>query len=159
MISWRGGFGIHTMPRTIHFVYISRAVQSFATPELAELAEKSAINNAERGITGVLLYGNGRFMQLLEGSSSAIEDLYLHKILLDERHTECQVLLNTPCRERLFPDWSMGKMMIPQGADSSAYWDALCSEIAKQNPQAVFAREPANGLIHSFMDELSICEA
>jgi len=125
----------------------------FTAGELDTLSQHAAQCNEQLGITGVLLYGGGRFFQLLEGDADAIESLYLGKIALDPRHAGCMVLLNEPCDRRLFPNWSMGRLFLQQekGAAQRS-WDALCSEIARQNPNAVFSRDPAIHCINMFIE-------
>lgn len=137
----------------IHLIYTSRATTLLNASELEALAADAGALNAELGITGVLLFGGGRFFQLLEGEADAVKDLYYNKIAHDPRHTDCQVLIRTPCVTRLFPDWTMGRLYIQQAAEvAQQSWDALCGEIARQNPQAVFARDPAVYFLKQFIE-------
>jgi hypothetical protein len=48
-------------------VYASTALQAFTKPELQALLQEIRPKNAELGITGLLLYKDGNFMQVLEG--------------------------------------------------------------------------------------------
>ena len=63
--------------------------------------------NEQLGITGMLLYKNNEFMQALEGRESAVAYL-AHRISRDPRHREVRIILNTPAKNREFPDWTMG---------------------------------------------------
>lgn len=63
-------------------------------------------NNRRLDITGLLLYGGGHFMQLLEGEREVIEDLF-ERICSDPRHHDVHRLLTFPVENRLFDDWSM----------------------------------------------------
>lgn len=87
-------------------VYISDATQAFDGPDLDELVRLAACANACRSITGVLIYGNGTFLQLLEGDQLAIHRLF-ENIKLDRRHTRVRMLACYPIRKRSFEEWSM----------------------------------------------------
>jgi hypothetical protein len=75
--------------------------------ELLEILRVSRRNNIERGITGLLLYRGGNFIQALEGPEDAIDEL-IDRIYEDPRHRGVQVLLREPKQQRYFPEWSMG---------------------------------------------------
>ena len=63
--------------------------------------------NARLGITGLLLYKGGNFIQTIEGEESRINDLY-DSIGADPRHHGLIRVLSEPLAARKFPDWSMG---------------------------------------------------
>src|SRR6266496_3606353 len=88
-------------------VYVSSAVKPFSRSELVDLLAKSHENNTALGITGMLLYKNGNFMQVLEGEEHVVRALYA-RIGLDSRHRGLLTLMQGPLAERQFPDWSMG---------------------------------------------------
>lgn len=88
-------------------VYVSSAVNLFSPNELVDLLAKSRQNNKERGITGMLLYKDGNFMQVLEGEESAVRTLHA-KIQNDPRHRGLITLLQGYQEARQFPNWSMG---------------------------------------------------
>jgi hypothetical protein len=87
-------------------LYLSAARRPFSKIELLALLEKSRQNNARLGITGILLYRDGDFLQLLEGEESAVRSLY-HRISADPRHGSVRTLVEDTCEQRLFEDWSM----------------------------------------------------
>ena len=88
-------------------VYVSSAVRPFSRPDLEDLLATSRDNNARAGITGMLLYKDGNFMQVLEGDEAAVRAVY-DKIGADSRHGGEIVLREGFTEERQFPDWSMG---------------------------------------------------
>lgn len=88
-------------------VYASSAVLPFSRSDLEELLATSRENNARAGITGMLLYKDGNFMQVLEGDEEAVRTLY-DRIALDPRHRGEITLQQGFTEERQFPDWSMG---------------------------------------------------
>lgn len=90
-----------------YHVYISQATQPFTSEELTELLRKARENNSKLGVTGLLLYQDGVFMQALEGSEEAVTSL-VNRIEADPRHRRMMKLLSGHQTERQFPDWSMG---------------------------------------------------
>ena len=88
-------------------VYVSSETQKFSAAQLVELLELSRQRNHDNGITGVLLYLNGNFIQLLEGEKEAIHSTFV-RIEADERHRGVNTLWDAACEQRDFPDWSMG---------------------------------------------------
>ncbi len=63
-------------------------------------------NNARDGLTGALAVNEGWFLQVVEGSATALDRL-LRRLAEDPRHTDLEVLSRRPVSGRLFPDWSM----------------------------------------------------
>jgi hypothetical protein len=90
-----------------HTVYASSASQAFTKPDLLELLEQARQKNAKLGLTGMLLYKDGNFLQVLEAEKEAVTDL-VATIERDRRHKGVSVLLRGTSEERLFPDWTMG---------------------------------------------------
>jgi hypothetical protein len=64
----------------------------FSEEELIQLLETSRQNNAKIGVTGMLLYKDGNFMQLIEGPEEAVRALHA-KISIDPRHRGLMTLL------------------------------------------------------------------
>ncbi len=90
-----------------HLVYVSSAVSPFSDQELDELLAISRTNNTKCGVTGMLLYLEGNFIQALEGEKDAVMATNL-RIAKDPRHRGVLVLLQGDIEKRDFPDWSMG---------------------------------------------------
>ena len=88
-------------------VYASTATQPFSGEDLGELLTISRSNNDRLGLTGMLLYRSGRFLQVLEGPESAVKER-MDVIADDPRHTAVRVLLHENLGSRQFPDWTMG---------------------------------------------------
>ncbi|MGB5324563.1 MAG: BLUF domain-containing protein [Pseudomonadales bacterium] len=89
-----------------HVVYVSHASREFSAAELLQLLEISRRRNARLLLTGLLLYADRRFMQVLEGSETAVREVF-DSILRDERHTDVHTLRLESKPQRHFPDWSM----------------------------------------------------
>src|SRR4028119_1894045 len=88
-------------------VYVSSATRPFSREDLRVLLETCRKNNAELGVTGMLLYKDGNFMQVLEGDEGAVRGLYA-RIAADPRHGGEITLQQGFAEGRQFPDWSMG---------------------------------------------------
>src|ERR1039458_2961767 len=91
----------------ISLIYLSAASVPFSKQDLVELLTKSRENNSALGITGMLLFKDGNFLQVLEGEEKKVHALY-QKIAQDRMHRRLITLSQMPCTERAFPDWSMG---------------------------------------------------
>jgi Sensors of blue-light using FAD len=88
-------------------VYQSKAAYPFDDQALAELLAKVRPFNTEYNITGILLYGYGSFLQMLEGDDDVVRSLYYLKIARDPRHTNLKVLKEGYSSTRLFQQWAM----------------------------------------------------
>jgi hypothetical protein len=121
-------------------VYVSSAVNLFSEDQLKELLEVSRRNNGADGITGMLLYVEGNFIQVLEGEQPVV--LKTHdRIAKDPRHTGLITLLQGDQAEREFADWSMGfkKVQASDAASLPGYSDFLSkgTDMAKQRSAAL----------------------
>lgn len=91
----------------IQLIYISRAVTPFSHDQLVELLEFSRVRNARDGLTGLLVYHHGSFMQALEGEEAAVMRLF-SKIQRDPRHMDVTQVTTLYIQQRNFGDWKMG---------------------------------------------------
>ncbi|MGI2257998.1 BLUF domain-containing protein [Shewanella sp. GXUN23E] len=91
----------------IQLIYISCATRLFREQELEGMVTNIRANNQKLGVTGMLLYRDGDFIQALEGPESVVNKLY-QQILQDQRHTGIFELLVQIIEKREFADWSMG---------------------------------------------------
>ena len=91
----------------LSLIYSSVATRSLDDDDLAGLLAQSRRANAENDITGVLLFRNGYFLQLLEGPDQAVR-AKMATIKHDDRHTKVTVLTEELIEERQFPEWTMG---------------------------------------------------
>lgn len=87
-------------------LYTSKATAKFTDSDLVQLLVEAREANQDSGITGILLYRNCEFAQLLEGSESAVKNIY-DKIQQDCRHVSVQSLYQGNILERSFANWSM----------------------------------------------------
>lgn len=88
-------------------VYVSAASKPMDEGDLLELLRQSRRNNERDGVSGLLLYAGGRFMQALEGEQETVLALY-RRIAMDARHARVTTLIKFAIPERSFAEWSMG---------------------------------------------------
>lgn len=94
--------------RPMHQVfYSSAAVAPFSDNELTGLLARARVNNARLGVTGMLLYHQGSFLQALEGDPQVVESLFV-RIGKDKRHHRVVALLRRDVEARYFDQWQMG---------------------------------------------------
>jgi hypothetical protein len=94
-----------------HLIYTSRAIKPFNADDLKALLQIARANNTKLEITGILLYIDQTFFQILEGEIEKINTLFA-KIKLDIRHDKIIEIISEPINKRTFPDWSMGFVTI-----------------------------------------------
>ncbi len=93
----------------VRLMYASRAVPATDQDALVAILRKSKANNPAVGVTGVLCFSGGIFLQVLEGGRSAVNKLY-NRIASDPRHTDVELLIYQEIGERCFAGWSMGQV-------------------------------------------------
>ncbi|TDK24422.1 BLUF domain-containing protein [Luteimonas aestuarii] len=94
-------------------LYRSRQAYEFGTDDLLRLLLAARRYNGAQGVTGLLLFREGLFMQLLEGARTDVEMLYA-RIAQDPRHREVEMLQIADGVERMMPGWQMGYAQAPQ---------------------------------------------
>jgi Sensors of blue-light using FAD len=86
--------------------YISNTVEEISFLGNLRLLAHSFLNNQKYNITGLLIYKNKQFSQVIEGEEAAIERIW-SKIQRDTRHKDIQLLSKEPIVNRSFTKWSM----------------------------------------------------
>lgn len=90
----------------VRLLYASRAVDT-SPGAIQAILETARRHNHEHGVTGILVYGGGIFMQAIEGGRQVISDLY-GTIERDPRHKDLVLLHYEEILERRFGSWTMG---------------------------------------------------
>ena len=126
-----------------HLVYVSSATSLFRLPDLVGLLEQARELNARAGISGLLLYRDGAFLQVLEGAREAVHATYA-RIRADARHDRVVTLLDEPLAGREFADWRMGFVSLEDPAvlaqpDVSGF-------LTEPLSHAALSREPSRAL-------------
>ena len=130
-------------------IYASTATRDLSKDDLNELLAQCRKNNAELGITGMLLYKGGNFMQVLEGEEETVRSLYA-KIGRDPRHRGDILLQQGTQEERQFSGWSMGfrNLESQESRSTPAYSEFLNTPLTGQEFSANPSR--AQKLLLSF---------
>lgn len=102
-------------------MYYSTACREQTDDELRAILDASRRGNSRRGVTGLLLYGDGVFFQILEGAETDVKALYA-KIETDGRHQGILIAAEREVPARSFDNWAMGYTPLNQeirsGVDS-----------------------------------------
>jgi hypothetical protein len=109
--------------------YTSLARLDLGEDELRQLHQQARHLNALDGITGLLMFDGTRFLQIVEGTEEAIDDL-VERLRRDSRHSGFEIRDERMVGSRSFPDWNMEMVQVGAG-----YPNARC-EIASLLPSA-----------------------
>lgn len=124
-----------------HIVYLSTAVKLMTDEELKDILTTSRKNNKEKNVTGVLLYCEGTFVQLIEGTEEDVKSIYT-SVEKDTRHKNIILLISYAAKERVFPSWAMGFASANKEAlkEIDGYIDPAHPDFLKtdKNSQAIF---------------------
>ena len=107
------------MKSVFMLIYTSRAAVEVTPAVLSDLIKTSQARNAHDGITGLLVFRAGHFLQLLEGEESKVRALYAD-ICDDSRHHSVILQGEALTESRIAPDWSMQLADDRQVAESEA---------------------------------------
>jgi hypothetical protein len=94
--------------------YTSWARPGIGPEEVDAIMAAARVNNPLDGITGVLIFNGSAFLQILEGSRLAVDDL-VKKLALDSRHSNMSIRDDRLIETRTFPDWSMAYLRLEDG--------------------------------------------
>lgn len=89
------------MNNIFHLVYISEAVADISYTDIRDILEVARKHNRQEDVTGLLIFRDGYFVQLIEGEESSVRKV-LGRILLDDRNYSLRILSETTSNQRLF---------------------------------------------------------
>jgi hypothetical protein len=132
--------------------YTSEAKPSMTADDIDRLLVSARSNNAALGITGVLLFGDGRFFQYFEGTRRCMDDVYA-RIRESSLHRDVAELEHRQLEQRLFNRWFMGFREAPASVLqklSQEQWQREMPWVEQHAPQSsgirylleLFAEEP-----------------
>jgi hypothetical protein len=129
-------------------VFTSVATRKISDEDLKGLLAKSRQYNLALNITGMLLYLDPYFMQILEGDESIIDEKF-KKISNDEMHHKVSLIYKQPIEERSFSKWTMGfnKIGIEYFEDAENLIEIYKYDAFKKHPKEVIE------LLKMFNDE------
>jgi hypothetical protein len=117
--------------------YRSLARLDLQEGDLEDIFRTAREQNALDGVTGLLVFNGTHFLQIIEGSESAIEDL-VERLRSDPRHTGFEIRDRRKLDARSFPDWSMELVRV-----KASYFEArdtIAGRIPNGVPDAIKAR-------------------
>ena len=122
-------------------VYTSLANQKMSDDNLKALLNKARLNNERVTITGMLLYLDPFFMQILEGEE-AIVFKRINIIKQDSRHHQVKIIYKKFIEKRSFPNWTMGFNKInDENLEAiegfSNFWQRPTSEFFSDSPSDI----------------------
>jgi Sensors of blue-light using FAD. len=120
-------------------IYSSEAAPGLAAAELEEMLAESRIRNRAHGITGVLIFVEGAFLQILEGEKADVLSL-MERIERDPRHRGIKVFYEQEVDERAFASWSMA--YLSPSAEEVSKWAELDSATTIGNVLASVESNP-----------------
>ncbi len=132
----------------IQLVYTSTARREISPAVVDDILAISRRNNTLHGITGMLLYTQGAFMQVLEGTAERVEAT-LAKIMSDPRHSRIEVLLKDAVPKRDFSNWAMAYRLLDQSTPGTSS-DFLSPCLSHDEPG--IPEGPAKQLMRRFRD-------
>ncbi len=135
----------------VRLLYASRLVDMQSTSATESILAQSKAHNPSSGITGILCYGGGIFLQALEGGRMQVSELYAH-IQKDTRHKDVVLLHYEEIMERRFGGWTMGQVNVAKLNTSILL---KYSEKPEFNPYAV-SGEVSLALLEELMATASI---
>jgi len=107
------------------------------------------VNNLRNNITGLLLYGDGIFIQLLEGEESVVQETF-EKLSADRLHKGITELARGALKKRNFPEWAMGfKSLNPDSLAEFRGYYSDSKKIALTNDDAHLATTLLNAFIRT----------
>lgn len=93
----------------VRLIYASRAAAPVDSDSLVAIHRQSKRNNPATGITGLLCFSGGIFLQALEGGRQQVNQLY-NLIVADTRHGDVCLLSYEEIACRRFAGWAMGQV-------------------------------------------------
>ena len=77
--------------------------------QITRIAGEAALLNEEAGITGILVFVEDQFIQILEGETEVVEEIF-ERICCDFRHAQVRLIDLVSVKERLFDRWHMARL-------------------------------------------------
>tara|TARA_R110000796_G_scaffold170945_3_gene287878 strand:- start:5896 stop:6348 length:453 start_codon:yes stop_codon:yes gene_type:complete len=132
--------------------YVSVTNRPLAASDVSDILNVSQKNNERERITGLLMYHDQLFFQVLEGELSSVKTSY-ERIGFDERHHGLALVWEGEVEERAFPAWSMG-LADPDalGEQNKAHLRSL-TELKRREGSILTGDTLAEELVRSVLDE------
>lgn len=137
-------------------IYVSTAVRLLDNNELLEILRTSRKNNIENNVTGLLLYKEGNFLQILEGEEADVKFIF-EKIKKDTRHTDIIIIFEEPTETREFDNWQMAFLNLDDESikKEPAYSQFLRDDFNNESFHGLKPKTLAHIVLSNFKDRLS----
>ena len=135
-------------------IYSSIATNKMMLSHLIPLLRKARTNNKLSDVTGLLVYADGMFLQVLEGEEEVVNGL-MEKISEDSRHKEIKVIRGSNVDKRTFSNWEMA--YTSPSAKKLAMWSGLEGTATVEDTLANLQNNPnaAPELLDYLLDDIS----
>jgi hypothetical protein len=120
-------------------IYSSEATGDMPRPELERMLAQSRARNNMRDVTGVLVFVDGIFLQILEGDQNNVAEL-MEKIGRDPRHRAVKVFHEEDIEKRTFGSWRMA--FVSPSAEEMAAWAGLDGATTIEETLATLRKDP-----------------
>jgi hypothetical protein len=140
----------------IGVVYMSRSARPMQPADLDRLLMDARTHNAEKDVTGVLLYGDSQFFQYFEGHPADVEDVY-ERIRRSTLHHELVELERRRAPQRFFRKWFMGFRDAPASVIQKLSQEQWKREMPWAQDHS--AASPGMQQLMAFLDSASTDEA
>lgn len=117
--------------------YFSTATGAQDAETVHEILVSARRANRRDSITGLLVAGGGRYLQVIEGPRASVEALY-GRIVQDRRHLAVATFLTRQIARRSFGSWSMAYRRQTASGEPNGFLDvlgALTSELSETELQ------------------------
>ncbi len=104
--------------------YISDSCREESLNSLKVLYSKAKKNNSKYNITGILIYSNANFLQVLEGDQKSV-DATFKRISLDTRHRNIFKVINIDIQQRIFEDYNFGFTVVNNNKELNRLYEYL----------------------------------
>lgn len=121
-------------------VYTSVATERMPKSKLYKILVQARGNNKLLDVTGLLVFVDGTFLQVLEGKPEVVSSL-LKKITADRRHKDVKVIFETGIEQRTFASWQMA--YVSPSARELATWAGLRNTTTVEATLAALEEEPS----------------
>lgn len=142
----------------IQLAYTSIANREMKQSALLSLLQQARMFNSKHNVSGILLYKDKSFFQVLEGETESIDKLML-SISGDTRHRSVNIIYRRALETRNFVAWSMGFVNIEEEQYDLEDWETQSFRFPLQNARGNLAQlldvSAAKKLVMQFSRPLS----
>lgn len=131
----------------LEMIYASATKRLLSPYDLGQILEASRRNNAQLGVSGILLYESGSFLQVLEGDDDVVRSLFA-KIARDARHDRISVVRERKIETREFGQWTMGFVSL----DAQLRRDMPHSHSLRNNGSLIDSSSSLTEMLDGFRD-------